>query len=241
MKLLARFSDVHGDWLGADPDGTIPIIFEGGYLHVRPKTDMGRVWTPSWEFAQKYGAYFYVVLEKTEAATFVWTGLAQVETLPESLSSDPEFSDYVSKYPYVRMEFTENWRLLFDDSASANKMRITHTDGTQIAIDRTPGSESVTISESKHGTTITLDPSGNVVVNVTSGNIYLGGTQSQQLATKEFVENVFNNHAHTITGLITSDFKTVSQGMGPSVITQAPVSPSPLVPGADITEVVYGR
>ena len=70
------------------------------------------------------------------------------------------------------------------------------------------------------GTTITVADDKVVIETPTGANVYLGGESgAQQLATREFVEVIYNQHIH-------------STGVGPS---GPPLVPPPLTDGSDIT------
>ena len=81
--------------------------------------------------------------EREHEAYLVWDGFCFLEgKVP---------AEALTNYPYVRLFFTENWKMSFDDTVNANVFKLVHADGTSIVIDRTVGSENVTITDSKVG------------------------------------------------------------------------------------------
>jgi hypothetical protein len=64
---------------------------------------------------------------------------------------------------------------------------------------------------------------GHIILNVPSGkHVHIGGESGEELATKTFVQAQYNTHTH-ISG-------------SPGTPTSPPMTPSPLVPGNDITK-----
>lgn len=201
MKVIGRFApDSYWTRAPGEPDlGKFPVWVDGMIVLARPHHAAGRLWTPSLGFAQKYRDYLYLLLDRLEEPEgfYVWTGWAHVATLPESLQTDPEFTEYVSRYPHVRLDFTESWRTVVDDTPDANLYRVAHIDGSKVEIDRTPGSERIEIYDATLVTRIRIDSTGVLIEVPEEKKVYVGGDGGQALATKEFVASVYANHLHS--------------------------------------------
>jgi len=101
---------------------------------------------PSKEWIEKYGDTLRVWIvgqstpdERDRNAYLVWDGFTFIEgQLPE---------EALTGFPYVRMSFTENWKIIIDDTPGANSLKILHADGSVFQFDRTNGSEKVVFED----------------------------------------------------------------------------------------------
>ena len=139
--------------------GWLRVWYKRELRWAMPKMRFGAFEMPTKEWLAKYGDCLgvWIVGQKTydereHEAYLVWDGFSFFEgKVPE---------EALANYPYVRLFFTENWKMSFDDTVNANVFKLMHTDGTSIVIDRTKDAENVTINDSKLGNSQTWSKSG---------------------------------------------------------------------------------
>jgi len=131
----------------ANKIGWLRVIYHGELRWAMPKMRFGSFEMPSKEWIDKYGDSLRVWIvgqttpdERDEDAYLVWDGFTFIEgKLPD---------EALSGFPYVRMTFTENWKIITDDTPGSNLLKILHADGSVFLFDRTSGSEKVVLEDS---------------------------------------------------------------------------------------------
>lgn len=175
MLRLGRFSL---DEFREDPAkmGWVNIEFDGEVHPVRTLSTFPNLSTVSREWIEKYQDKVWALVEEFDPGDLlILVGVAVFKDFPEG---DPEFDEFSSDFPYVRLDlFTENWKRLVSDSPSGQKYAIRHVDGTEILLDRTPDAETIEIRDGVTGSRITLDADGNAEVEVDGDvRVSAGGT-----------------------------------------------------------------
>lgn len=139
--------------------GWLRVWYKRELRWAMPKMRFGAFEMPTREWLTKYGDCLGVWIvgqkmhdEREHEAYLVWDGFCFLEgKVP---------AEALTNYPYVRLFFTENWKMSFDDTVNANVFKLVHVDGTSIVIDRTVGSENVIITDSKVGNSQSWSKSG---------------------------------------------------------------------------------
>jgi len=152
---------VGDDFFESDPDhlGWIRVRHLGKVRWSRPLLPFGEFRVPTKEWISKYakptdtgnaiGIYCDTVNNESR---LVWVGFCiYKDQLPD---------DAMTNYAYRRVVFTENWIQYFDDKDDQNSFVIKHSDGTIFTLDRTKGSENITISDGVNNNSLVMDKDG---------------------------------------------------------------------------------
>ena len=129
-----------------DPNkiGYIQVLHKGKSYWARPCLPFGEFYVPTKEWMEKYVfvndavANFSIYCQHiNNSNNFVWVGFgAKRGKLPNQASTN---------YPKRRVKFTESWLEIYDDTPNTNFWELSHIDGSKIKIDRTSGSEKITV------------------------------------------------------------------------------------------------
>ncbi len=129
--------------------GWLKVEYKGTVRWALPKMRFGSFEMPTKEWIEKYGDWLGVwivnddVADERESERYlVWDGFTFLKgSLPQ---------EAVDEYPYVRLYFTENWKMLFSDHADTHRFVLQYIDGSEFRIDRMKDKESFVWFDAKH-------------------------------------------------------------------------------------------
>ena len=163
--------------------GWILVWYKGELRWAMPKMRFGAFEVPTKEWVDKYGQSLGVWIvgqttpdDRDTQAYLIWDGFAFLndeKVPPEALDG----------FPYVRMQFTESWKMVWNDKEDSNAFRVTHEDGSTIKIDRTKDQESISIFDAKLKNRSLWDKDGTVLMD-TFGNMLQSSEKGWQLIDK---------------------------------------------------------
>lgn len=146
---LAKISQEHYEVDDERGIGWLKVEYKGTIRWALPKMRFGAFEMPSKEWIEKYGESLGVwivnddVADERESERYlVWDGFTFLKgNLPK---------EAFDEYPYVRLYFTENWKMLFSDMKEKHRFIIQYIDGSEFRIDRTKDDESFVWFDAKH-------------------------------------------------------------------------------------------
>lgn len=148
--------------------GWLKVIYKGEVRWAMPKMRFGAFEMPTKEWIEKFGDTLGVWIvsqsaydDRNREAYLVWDGFAFFEgKVPQ---------EALDGFPYVRMWFTENWKIIVDDTKDKNVFKVVHADGSVIVIDRTKDAEQLLLNDAKLGHKETWTKDG-ITITDKSGN-----------------------------------------------------------------------
>jgi hypothetical protein len=156
--------------LDADKIGWLMVVYKGELRWAMPKMRFGAFEMPTKEWVDKYGDLVGVWIvgqttpdEREKESFLVWDGF--------TFLAGKVTQEALEDFPYVRMFFTENWTMLFNDTADKNLFKVVHLDGSIIKLDRTKDAESFEVFDAKLGNRQVWNKDGMTVTDA-FGNLY---------------------------------------------------------------------
>ncbi len=150
--------------------GWLRVWHKGELRWAMPKMRFGSFEMPSKEWVVKYGSLLGVWVvgqttpdERDAEGHLVWDGFC-------FLNDQKVPAEALADFPYVRLFFTENWKMLFNDVAEKTIFKVVHADGSVFQFDRTKDAESITVSDGKLNNRQVWDKQGTVLTD-TFGNM----------------------------------------------------------------------
>jgi hypothetical protein len=162
MQYLSKFAAPEHWRDDSRKHGVVFVEFNGVVIGARPSLAFSTLAVPTLEWITKYRDRVLVVLEDHEDGEFTWVGMALNADLETASPDDVDFGDYLTDYPYLRLFFTENWKVTFsdafdDETNGRNYVKVEHTDTTELKLDRTTDAAKLVYTDGVTGHILELD------------------------------------------------------------------------------------
>ncbi|MFH0989830.1 MAG: hypothetical protein V1799_07430 [bacterium] len=136
--------------------GWLRVWYKGALRWAMPVMRFGAFEMPSKEWVEMYGGSMgvWIVGQSTgdPEAHLVWDGFCPLKgKIPQEAIDD---------FPYIKIFFTENWKMLFSDVKDKNLFVVKHTDGTMWKIDRSKDSETISLVDGRYGNSLVFSEDG---------------------------------------------------------------------------------